>query len=42
MRHILPGAIRLDLVRLHNIWVAHDYELREEDGTLVFRMEFRV
>ena len=42
MRNGFPGGIRLDVVRLHNTWTAHDYDLREEDGTIVLRMQFRV
>ena len=42
MRNAFPGGIRLDVVRLHNTWTAHDYELREADDTIVLRLQFRV
>jgi hypothetical protein len=40
--HIFPGTVRLNAVRLTNNWHGHDYQLREEDETVVVCMQFRV
>lgn len=41
-RDAMPVGIRLDVVSLHHGWHSHDYELREESGALVLKMQFRV